>query len=313
MDYMPYMNLITSEHRNSPRFMAWVKFLIGLFDVDVERSFQTLFNVQTSAGNQLDIIGELVGTPRAFPPLSELPGYPPVLPDETYRRLIQAKIVRNQFKGQQGTLPNLWESVFETDIQALVSDNQDMTMDVELIGGYSPLDMALVLHGYIVPKPLGVGVKVNMTTDIQAETFGIGHAITNTAKIWILPFYPDPDMARVELNRAAILGAAYGKIHIGFEYPDPNPVSTEVFAGGALGSNTGVAEISMTYNDPDAASVGISAGVSPLAIGGIIAIKNYDPGELSSSVDISYGCAIGANTATITIPTSNRPGGVGEV
>lgn len=310
MDLKPYLDLITSQHRNSPRYMAWVRFLVSLFDVDIGMGLQSLFNVHKARGQQLDILGEWVGTDRGFPPISPIPGYEEGLTDDTYRRLMLAKIVRNQFKGQQGDLQNLWESVFESDILAVFRDNQDMTMDVELIGNYTPIDIELVLHGYIVPKPLGVGMKVNMTTIINAETLGVALPMANTAKIGVLLLYYDPSPAHVDLGYGVVLGSAYGKTEIDFEYTDPAPTTTVARVGEMLGSMSGLTEIEMCYTDPNEANAIAAAGVSPIIISGIIAIANNAYQAFHPSARSSYSGNVSANTASITIPSADVGGGL---
>lgn len=308
MDLKPYLDLITSQHRNSPRYMAWVRFLVSLFDVDIGKGLIPLFDVHTARGQQLDIIGEWVGTDRGFPPISPIPGYEEGLTDDTYRRLMLAKIVRNQFKGQQGDLQNLWEAVFESDILAVFRDNQDMTMDVELIGNYTPIDVELVLHGYIVPKPLGVGMKVNMTTIINAETLGVALPMANTAKIGVLLLYYDPLPAHIDLGYGALLGSAYGKTEIDFEYTDPAPTTTEARVGETFGSVAGLTAIETRYTDPNEAVVIAGAGVSPIIISGIIAIANNANQAFHPSARTTCGSNVYANTAIITIPSADVEG-----
>lgn len=337
MDLKPYTDLITSQHRNRPRYMAWVRFLASLFDVDIGKQMVTLFDAHSAKGHQLDIIGELVGVDRNFPPINTIPGYEQGLTDDTYRRLILAKIVRNQFKGQQGSLQNLWEAVFESDILAVFKDNQDMTMDVELIGDYTPIDIELVLHGYIVPKPLGVGMKVNMTTEINAKTLGVAASLGNSADVGILFFYYDPQPAHIDLYRRAVLGSLYGKTEVSFEYYDPLPDHITVYGGAGFGSVYGKTAIDFEYQDPEPTATGTSAGekfesvsglthiesryadpnkviavtaagISPMIISGTIAIHNYAKQAYHPSARISCGSNVDANTACITILSADMEG-----
>lgn len=56
-------------------------------------------------------------------------------------------------------------------LRAVYHDNQDMTITVDLIGDYQPLDVELVLRGFIVPKPMGVTMLTNMRTESSISVF----------------------------------------------------------------------------------------------------------------------------------------------
>ena len=90
------------------------------------------------------------------------------------RRLLRAKIVRNQFSGRQGELAGIWKTVFGEDLQLAVRDNQDMSMNVDLEGGGdlgSDL-ISLILGGHIVPKPLGVSILYRLVSALPAVSIG---------------------------------------------------------------------------------------------------------------------------------------------
>lgn len=122
------------------------------------------------------------------------------LDDENFRTVLKAKILQNQWRGTKEEIYEFWRDRFpQTPI--LVIDNQDMSYDV-LIVGYSPIgtstttgagvpvgllllitgngsttttysdltvqdkiNKALIENGYIFPKPLGVRVTYNYSSD----------------------------------------------------------------------------------------------------------------------------------------------------
>ena len=129
-----YLGLVTSEHRNRPRFMATVAAvtdpLCGL--QELLETMRAAFDVDSAVGGQLDRTGEWIGRSRHlrlelddvyFEWGREAVGwargswkglYDPEtgmvrLPDETYRLLLKAKIGANRW---DGTVPGAYEVVF---------------------------------------------------------------------------------------------------------------------------------------------------------------------------------------------------------
>lgn len=180
-----YQKLITSEHRDKPKFMATVdisaKFYVHLQNVMF--SFIEKFDLDSATGKQLDIIGEWVGASRfidspltgvyfewsgaasvgwsfgvwqsEFSPTSGLTS----LPDDIYRTLIRGKIAANRWDGTIPSAYDIWESVFPNNT-LVIQDNQNMTMTIAVVGEVlDTLTKQLILGGYIPLKPEGVGVE----------------------------------------------------------------------------------------------------------------------------------------------------------
>jgi hypothetical protein len=136
----PFLNLITSEHRSRPNFIAWVGVLLqGLVDAaNTAESLQTLFDLDNAVGDQLDKVGQWIGPTRYITePLAityfswDVPGAgweqadwyhadPFVLPpaqivrldDAHYRTLLRAAVAANNW---DGTIPGAyaaWETAF---------------------------------------------------------------------------------------------------------------------------------------------------------------------------------------------------------
>lgn len=180
-----YKNLITSEHKNKPKFMATVeanvKFYVHL--QEVLNSLVPKFDVDTAEGAQLDIIGLWVGVSRFirspltgiyfewdgvasvgwdsgiwqgdFSPTSGLTS----LPDDIYRTLIKAKISANRWDGTIPSAYEIWQTLF-TNNTIIIQDNQDMSMTVAIVGTIlDVLTQALITGGYILLKPEGVRVQ----------------------------------------------------------------------------------------------------------------------------------------------------------
>lgn len=151
-----YLKLITSQHRDKPKYMAMVMALLRPSD-DIFALAATMddeFDVMLATGIQEDIVGILVGANRTldFQPDK---GLSPILDNAAYRILLQAKIAQNMWKGGIMDLRDLWTTLFGEGI--IIQDNQDMTIDVVAIGNsFDQIVRNMVQKGLIVPKPQSV-------------------------------------------------------------------------------------------------------------------------------------------------------------
>ena len=180
-----YLALITSEHRNKPKFVATVSASVSPFAKlqEVLRSLPKEFDIETAVGVQLDAVGVWIGRSRYVgEPISgvymEWDGTAAVgweggvwkgpfdpsegivnLPDDSYRLLLKAKIAANNW---DGTIPGayaVWEQIF-TGSYIIMEDLQDMTMAIGVSGiPLSALDTELLERGYLPLKPAGVRIR----------------------------------------------------------------------------------------------------------------------------------------------------------
>jgi hypothetical protein len=81
-----------------------------------------------------------------------------VLPDDTYRKFLLLKILRNYWRGDQGSLYDWATDEVQDVLGAPVAllDNQDMTASIWVGGALTPIAQALVDQGFYPPKPAGV-------------------------------------------------------------------------------------------------------------------------------------------------------------
>jgi hypothetical protein len=184
MTIQDYQNLVTSEYKDQPKFIAMIGFvadvcvqiqsllgsMIPIFDLDLP-----------PVGNQLDIVGQWVGVSRNVSiPIANVyfswdataalgwdfgswqPGNAPVnitvLPDDAYLNLIRARIAANQWDGTTEGAYAIWENIFPT-FQILIQDHNNMSYDLAIVGGIvDSLTLALIVGGYIPLRPEGVQV-----------------------------------------------------------------------------------------------------------------------------------------------------------
>ena len=161
-----YLKLITSQHRDKPKYMEMVTALLrpsdDIFALSVTMDDE--FDVMLATGKQEDILGVLVGANREldFQPDK---GLSPVLDNAAYRMLLQAKIAQNMWKGGIMDLKALWDVLFGEGI--VIQDNQDMTIDVIVIGeSFTQIVKNMIQKGMIVPKPQ----SVKLTTYFSDQT-----------------------------------------------------------------------------------------------------------------------------------------------
>lgn len=178
-----YLNLVTSEHRQKPNFIATLEALVK-FPVYMQNLLATmipLFDVDIAVGDQLDIIGLWAGITRNV--RVPIPGvyfswdgtadvgwdygtWSPnlgntavtVLPDDAYRTLLKTKIAANGWDGTTEGAYAIWDRVFKN-FTILIQDNNNMSYDLAFVGGIvDSLSLALIVGGYIPLKPEGVRV-----------------------------------------------------------------------------------------------------------------------------------------------------------
>ena len=152
-----YLGRVPPQHQR-PKFIGWLdKNIQPFFDAEkLVKSLDEAFDLDLSVGVQMDVTGDIVGRNRtlSFDPAD---GSSPVLDDETYRLLQKAKISMNQWDGTIPGVFELWSNLFPQ-YELIIQDNQNMTMDIFILGSVTPLQRELIVRGYAAPKPFSVGL-----------------------------------------------------------------------------------------------------------------------------------------------------------
>lgn len=178
-----YLDLITSEHQDKPKFVATVSASVSPFArlQEVMTGFKRDFDVDEAVGVQLDIVALWVGVLRNIG--VPITGYyftwddvvadgwdngiwkgigdPDSgfvrLPDDLFRSLIKAKIQANHWRGDIAGAYDIINEALSVDDVVKIVDNQDMSMTVRVTGGALPaVEQAIVVAGYLPIKPAGV-------------------------------------------------------------------------------------------------------------------------------------------------------------
>ena len=200
-DISPYLNLVTSKHRQKPKFIRMLTmFLQPLADnIATMKSMPSLFDLDVAVGDQLDKTGEWIGPTRILDvPLEGVyfsldvdglgldegvwqgPNDPDdgliVLPDDSYRLLLKARVASNQWDGSIPGAYATWAILFANEgITILIFDNQDMTMDIGVAatGTIDAVTLGLLTGGYLNLRPAGVGINGYFVPSVPGPFFGL--------------------------------------------------------------------------------------------------------------------------------------------
>lgn len=197
-----YLDLISSYHRGQPNFTAIVDGLTSQAQASIDflARLPEDFDLDEAIGAQLDVDGEWIGRSRfvAVPltnfyfsfddadrgldkgiwkgPFDTESGITR-LDDETYRRLLRAKILANQWDGTVEDLKTYLFRFFDSSVLdgslLLVEDKLDMSYVIG-IAGHIPdmLVLALLARGYLPLKPAGVKPYYIVTSIEGSSLFG---------------------------------------------------------------------------------------------------------------------------------------------
>lgn len=195
-----YSALITSEHRDKAKFVAFVQMITSFavdmtapgntsFDIDSDITMlvdssggfgsiggaPAAFDLDVASGVQLDAIGERVGLART----QNVPSFGYIeLGDLDYQNVLRARIKSNHWDGSMEGFQDILQSLFPgSPFTLLAIDNQDMTMDIYVVGSTpSSLQQALINSDLIVPRP--EGVRINGITHVTDPLFGLDYQNT---------------------------------------------------------------------------------------------------------------------------------------
>lgn len=193
---------IYAQYQNKPKAMDWYGIARKLGG-SIEAAAQAVrksYDIESSEGEQLNVIGRIVVAPRSF--VGAIPMDPGLfaltdgdefgdedavfsaltidqdgeLSDELYRLVIKAKIIKNNgdatieniLDGMNFLLPN-------ADVLR-VTDGEDMSFSIEFYGQITNLERFALLNAGLVPKPQAVrfngfleGYEMVEFGDVDAE------------------------------------------------------------------------------------------------------------------------------------------------
>jgi hypothetical protein len=171
MSLAKYEQLVTSEHNQRPKFMAYLDTLVqpSVDQTQVTNQVPINYDLDIASGVQEDTDGQWVGLPR------QLPGSAAPLSDANYRLALKAKVGANNWDGTRPQVAAIWNTLFgPLGFTVLVQDPCDMSMIVAFYGPVlaDPALIALLQSGYIDVRPAGVSITYLKETSANRPFFG---------------------------------------------------------------------------------------------------------------------------------------------
>ena len=173
-----YLRRVAPQHQKN-KFLRWLSAnLTPCRDAAVLLAgYGAVFDIDSASGVQLDVIGDIVGRKRMlnFEPED---GSSPVLDDALYRVLLKAKISINHWDGTIPSALTLWENLFP-EYTLVIRDNQDMSINMYVVGLVTPLEKELMNRGFIAPKPQGVRINYSFVSETPQT-----HIVRVSGAVW---------------------------------------------------------------------------------------------------------------------------------
>ncbi len=213
MTLAEYLDLITPGHAQKPKFRQTVAASVGSL-ADLQAAFAAMsdaYDLDRAVGAQLDVDGEWIGRSRHIPipvpdpwfrwgdarrgwgrghwvgPYDSGTGLAR-LDDETYRRLLRAKIAANYSDGTVAGAQRVLSTYFELPTIVHVMDRSraygwspglpdavNMRWQIGVAQKIpTPVDLEILAQDLIPVKPAGVSLDIKVTTVDNAPLFGWG-------------------------------------------------------------------------------------------------------------------------------------------
>lgn len=204
-----YLDNITSQHRDKPKFINWLSENLTILDHthSVVENIDTSFDLDNAIGAQLDTLGTIIGRSRilTFQPLNNLN---PVLEDDYYRLILKTKIAMNNWNGTIPEMYQIWDNIFgnDEDLDLQIQDNQDMSFDAYITGYVDQIQQDLIQHHYIIPKPEGVKANYIGRSKLNLGLYSAMVVTVCKTEVINMTFDPVERMDLIEYSRITVLG-----------------------------------------------------------------------------------------------------------
>ena len=164
-DYAKYLsNLLIIQYNNKPKAKATIEALSKLFPADLILSVIKAFDIDTSVGVMLDILGKYVGVDRWY---SDTNGEQKQLTDDEFRDLIKLKAITNTSNSSHYDIDTSIYNFFGNKIWVESSGNMEMTFFIP--SESEPVFLAARQQSAL---PIPLGVLANTVTTQGKKFFG---------------------------------------------------------------------------------------------------------------------------------------------
>lgn len=200
-----YLNLIILQYQDKPKLLAEATAIIEIFE-DLKNSSEDLksaFDIDTAVGNQLDIIGKIVGLSRVISEVvpkvyfgfnnknpnalgfGEAPFYKTTyakygdltLNDQDYRFYLKAKVSINFIKNNIHRINEIIAYLFNNN--AYVVDNKDTTFTLYINENVDIRQVQYAKSLDLLPSPQTISYN-NVRTYNESNTFGFNNKNPNS-------------------------------------------------------------------------------------------------------------------------------------
>lgn len=176
---------IYAQYRDKPKAVAWYKITpeIALHIFTCADGVRSMYDIDASSGEQLNVIGRIVNQDREFtgqisldPAIFDLTDgdqfgdedamfasltvdQDSEMSDELYRIAIRAKIIKNNSDATiESILYGINFLIPNAEVMR-VTDNEDMSFSIEFYGEISNIQRWALLNSDFIPRPQGVKFK----------------------------------------------------------------------------------------------------------------------------------------------------------
>ena len=178
MDKEFYKNLIPIKNYSKERYMAYLDAVLshGAMLGTMVETMSEAFDIDNAAGDQLDMLGALVGIDRLLP-------YVPAtgtreMDDDEFRIAIKMKIGRNVWDGTNEAAIDLYNQLFSGSVSIVYEDNQDMSVSFSIYGSVSAREAEILNATGVLLIPAGVSHIVATVSGEASMSVCVGAKIT---------------------------------------------------------------------------------------------------------------------------------------
>ena len=164
-----YADLLIAQYSSKTKAVDTIKLTADkLIDNEVIKAIQDGFNINTAVGNQLDIIGKIVGTSRYITDAAA-GGTAIKLSDDEFRFLLKLKIIRNYSNNSFKSMDDSIQKFFESGLIASYG-----LMNIVYFANTSIFNIAIKgASKDLLPRPMGVNIVGIIKTDVDTSLFGL--------------------------------------------------------------------------------------------------------------------------------------------
>ena len=183
MDIREYELLVSDRNSRRTKYMSLVNALLTAASGNASalEAMDMAFTVDNAAGEQLDILGDLVGVKRLL-------DYKPSvgdreMSDEEYRLCIRMAVARNEWDGTNEGAFSAYSVLANNDVNINYYDNQDQTVTLTVVDALSIRIYEILRNIGVLLVPVGISTEFEFSGATVNVTSGVGVAVTGIEQV----------------------------------------------------------------------------------------------------------------------------------